>query len=227
MESTIDRLAEAHWYIHEMEIYYHFADPFRWSFNGFIRSLKEIPQIMQMELQNATDFNEWFHPKRIATSDDPLISHLATARNTIVHKKMLKPASEGWIGITEGRGMKFGIGIPIDPLEDSDDAIQKFLGYVAHNGDTFGFLEEDEESLPCVQRSWRLKQFPDEDLVDIAAKAWQITGQLVSEAMEWIGASPLNLDLSCRHTSNRVQIRTYERPQLNLELQRIRADSSH
>lgn len=52
IKSSLDRWQECHWYIHQMEKYYHYPEEFRYSLNAFIRAIKEIPQILQMELQN-------------------------------------------------------------------------------------------------------------------------------------------------------------------------------
>lgn len=49
--ASVDRHREAHFYIHMMEHFYHEADAFRWSLNSFLRALKEVPQLLQMELQ--------------------------------------------------------------------------------------------------------------------------------------------------------------------------------
>ena len=40
-----DRIREAHFFIHELESYYHEADPFRWHLNAFLKALKEIPDL--------------------------------------------------------------------------------------------------------------------------------------------------------------------------------------
>lgn len=40
---------------------------------------------------------------------------------------MLKPASSGSVGFTRGRGMKLGLGLPIDPLSDSKEAIKRYI----------------------------------------------------------------------------------------------------
>ena len=52
LESSFDRLNEASWNIKQMESNYHNADHFRWAFNSFLRTLKEIISMLSAELQN-------------------------------------------------------------------------------------------------------------------------------------------------------------------------------
>ncbi len=43
MRGSPDRFEEAHFYLHQMEVFYHEADPFRYNLDSFIRALKEVP----------------------------------------------------------------------------------------------------------------------------------------------------------------------------------------
>ena len=79
--SAMDRLREAHLYLHGMEMYYHAADPFRWHLNSFLRALKEVPQLASMALQNLDGFTEWYRPRRSALAEDSLISILSKQRD--------------------------------------------------------------------------------------------------------------------------------------------------
>jgi hypothetical protein len=50
---------------------------------------------------------------------------------------MLLPDSRAIVGITEGRGMKLGMGFPINPLDDSDVGIRRYLYVTSEKGDPF------------------------------------------------------------------------------------------
>ncbi|OMR58921.1 hypothetical protein AQ765_07200 [Burkholderia pseudomallei] len=126
IESALDRFREAHFWIHALEEYYHFADPFRWHLNAFLKSIKEVPQLIQMGLQNREGFNRWYRQEREKLAVDPLMRFLADKRDFVVHRGMLVPNSHGSIGITEGRGFKLGLTFPVHPLEDSDDAMHRY-----------------------------------------------------------------------------------------------------
>jgi len=176
-------MSEAAFHVHQMELAYHFADPFRWSLNCFLRALKEVPQIIQMELQNNAGFKEWFHQRFEPIKHDPVMSKLRRERNEVVHKAMLKPASKATVGIAERGMVKLGVGFPVDPFADSDDAICE---YVVGTNDILGILMQDEDSLPCVQREWKLDAFPDTELTDLAASAWEEYSELMSDTVVWL-----------------------------------------
>ncbi len=69
VEAALDRWLECHWHIHQMEGNYHYPDPFRYALNSYIRALKEIPQILRMELQNHADYRTYFQPAIVANRD--------------------------------------------------------------------------------------------------------------------------------------------------------------
>jgi hypothetical protein len=221
IESCSDRFQESHFWIHSMEQFYHYADPFRWHLNAFLRSLKEVPQLLQMELQNEAGFSKWFRNHRAKLASDPLISFLSKQRDYVVHRGMLIPGSKGAIGLTEGRGIKFGLSFPIHPLEDSDHAMHRYLSVSKEHGDILELLRPDEESLPCVKREWRIPSF-DEEVLDLAAVAWLRVGETIASVLHWLGVEPPQLSLDCRHSSQQVQYKLYERNELRQELKKIK-----
>src|SRR5262249_17931785 len=127
VSASLDRFQEAHFWLHTVEQYYHFADPFRWHLNAFLRAMKEVPQILLMELQGYRGFKAWFVGRRRALSDDPLLRVLSHHRDFVVHRGTLVPKSSAMVGITEGRGMKLGITFPVHALEDSDHGMRRYL----------------------------------------------------------------------------------------------------
>ncbi len=219
--TVLDRFQEAHFWIHMLEQYYHSADPFRWHLNVFLKAIKEVPQLIKMALQNEKGFKTWYAPHSTNLVADPLLSVLSKRRDFIVHQGMLQLNSHGTIGITEGRGIKLGIGTPIGPLEDSDAAMERYLRVISKQGDFFEFLKEDEDSMPCVYREWRLPEFEDE-IVNVCAAAWLRTGETIAEVLRWLGAKPLPLSLDCRHTGQRVQFKLYKRDKLKARLAELR-----
>ena len=59
IEAALDRLEEAHFFLHGLEEFYHFATQFRWHLNAFLRPLKEVPQLVTMSVQNDPELVEW------------------------------------------------------------------------------------------------------------------------------------------------------------------------
>lgn len=215
LDSAMDRLQEAHFLLHEMEEYYHFADPFRWHLNGYLRAIKEVPQLIQMGLQNEAGFLEWFRPARDELSGDELMRHLAKQRDFVVHRGMLVPGSSASLGIREGDRMKLWIGTKIDPLMDSDIAMERFVRSSREAGDLFGILNlHDEDTVPCIERSWALAEFPGENFLDVCARAWIRTAGLVRDSYHWCGVPLEPPALPCRHESTRVKVRIYPRERL-------------
>lgn len=192
LESSLDRLQEAKWFIHMMENHYHEADQFRWSLNSFLRTLKEVIQLVSIEVQNKPAIVAWFRVEKEKTGKDPLLHFLSKQRDIVVHKTMLKPASTGFIGFTRGRGLKLGMSAPIDPLEDSQVAILKYTHYAASHSDFMGILYTEEDGgceYTCVQREWRLAEYPDQELTMLAATAWEQVAQLTLGVAQQLGAS--------------------------------------
>jgi hypothetical protein len=213
LSSTLDRFQEAHMWLHTMEDCYHSADRFRWCLNVFLKAINETPDLISMELQNQPGFSRWFKEHRIALKADPLINALSRGRNVVVHKKMLVPKSHAFIGITEGRGMKIGMGIPIDPLADSDEGMKRYLSVVKKGDDFLGILIPDEDSRPCVEREWRLGDFDDE-LVDLCSRAWLRVGEMLADVLKWLGEIVPPQTLQCRRSHQAVRYKIYSRETL-------------
>jgi hypothetical protein len=223
LDAPFDRFREAHFWIHTMEEYYHEADPFRWHLNAFLKALKEVPQLLEIILQNEPGFSAWFQDHRARLREDPLIASLSKGRDLIVHRGMLLPNSRAFLGITEGRGLKMGFSLPLEALEDSDTAMERYLRAAMVDGDFLGILREDEESSPCVQRVWRLDGIDgvddDDDIVAVCARAWLRLGETIAHILEWSGADVPPLSLDCRHGSEKVQIRLYDREDLRKRIE--------
>jgi len=209
LNSTLDRFQEAHLWLHMMEQSYHHADPFRWYLNVFLKAIYEVPILINMELQNRSGFPKWFANQRRVLQSDPLIDALYKGRDRIVHKKMLLPKSRAVVGLTEGRGIKLGFGMNINPLEDSDHGMHWYLAA----GDFLDILVPDEDSLPCVEREWRLPDF-DEELIDLCSRAWLRVSVTVADVLKLLGEDVPPQTLTCRRTHQAVRFKTYSRDTL-------------
>jgi hypothetical protein len=119
--------------------------------------------------------------------------------------------------------MKLGLSIPINALEDSAVAMTRYLHAAATSGDFLGALTPDEDSVPCVQREWRLLPL-EEDIVDLAAKPWLTVGNVMTATVRWMGAEVSDLSLSCRHSSQAVRFKLFARKDLKKELQAIKKE---
>ena len=84
IEPSLDRWAESHWYLHQMESNYHDPDPFRYSFNSFIRSAKEVPEILMNDLQREPTVRTRIAAPLENLHRSPLFATLKKRRNFLV-----------------------------------------------------------------------------------------------------------------------------------------------
>lgn len=112
-----------------MEANYHTPDLFRYSLNSFIRAVKEIPQILKMELQNHREYKTVFKPMIDSLRSNEMLSLIQKKRDFIVHQGMLEMLSKGSVGTTEGRGIKISIPFHVAPSESTQEAYERFKAW--------------------------------------------------------------------------------------------------
>ena len=108
---------------------------------------------------------------------------------------------------------------------------RKFVGYLRvakTDKDFLDILRPDEDSMPCVQREWRLDgvDVGDDDgadIIDICARAWLRLGETIADILKWYGADVPPLSLGCRHDSQKVQFKLYDRDDLRKRIVEIGA----
>lgn len=226
ISAALDRFQEAHFWLHMMQQFYHDADPFRWHLNVFLKAIKEVPQIVQMELQNAEGFSAWFRSPRQELAEDDLFKVLSKNRDFVVHRGMLVPNTRAMLGVTEGRGIKLGLTFPVHPLEDSAHAMERYLHHAAKHRDFLGVLVPDDDSMPCVERYWGL-QGHDEELVNICARTWLRVGETLDQVLRWLGEEEVpELSLDCLHSDQRVHFRLFDRQNLIDRFEAIKQDQT-
>lgn len=216
LEAALDRWQESHWFVHQVESHYHNADQLRYSMNAFIRSIKEIPQIVSMALQNRSGFPGWHRPiKEALTHDNNLIFRLTEHRDYIVHKSMLVPGSTARLAAVRGRTIKMQFPFSVDPLEDSDHVVERFCAAVPENPILLGILAPDEVQVLTVIRSWRLDGL-DGELIAVLRNAWLAVGQYLSDVVEYLGGDRLlNAAPECFRDQREFTYKRY--PNIDLE----------
>src|SRR5262245_22917687 len=113
---TIDRLQESHWFLHQMVMWYHKANPFRYSLNSFIRSLREVDNMLRAELKLFNEHSLWYKRRiKELVTEEPLIEKLVKTRDLIVHQLMLAPSSKATVGICDLRGIRSGMAFDVSP----------------------------------------------------------------------------------------------------------------
>ena len=205
IEAALDRWSECHWHIHQMEANYHSPDLFRYSLNSFIRAVKEIPQILKMELQNHSQYRSDFKPIIDSFLSNKLMSLLHKKRDFIVHQGMLDILSKGSVGTTEGRGIKISIGFNVAPHESTQEAYERFKSLCKNDGVIRGLAGPDCDSWPMIRREWRIQEIPEDELLELSVNAWRLLGEVISKIVVTLGGEPLDLSFSCRHDPEKVK----------------------
>jgi len=205
IEAALDRWSECHWHIHQMEANYHTPDLFRYSLNSFIRAVKEIPQILKMELQNHRECQGTFKPLIDSLRFNELFSILHKKRDFIVHQGMLEVLSRGCVGTTEGRGIKISIPFAVAPYETTHEAYERFKAVCRKDKVIRGLAGPDCDSWPMIRREWKIPEFPDKELLELSIDAWRLVGKVLSQIVMELGGESLDLSFSCRHEPERVK----------------------
>jgi hypothetical protein len=205
IEAALDRWSECHWHIHQMEANYHTPDLFRYSLNSFLRAVKEIPQILKMELQNHPEYKSQFKVLIDSLRSNELLSLLHKKRDFIVHQGMLEILSKGSAGTTEGRGIKVLIGFNVAPHETTQEAYERFKALCKANKFIRGIAGPDCDSWPIIRREWKVPEFADRELLELSIDAWALIGQVVSEIVVILGGGKLDLSFSCKHEPETVK----------------------
>lgn len=209
IESALDRWSECHWHIHQMEANYHNPDAFRYSLNSFIRAIKEVPQILKMELQNHPKFKSEIKGYIDSLKSDDLMSLLNKKRDFVVHQGMLNVLSKGRIAATEGRIVKISFGFRVEPWETTDEAYERFKALCRKDKSIRNLMGPDCDSWPMIRREWHIPEFPNADLLEVAINAWRVIGQTISTIVEILGGEKLDLSFSCRHDPERVKTKHF------------------
>jgi len=191
IDSALDRWQESHWHLHQVEKNYHDADAFRYSMNSFIRSLREVPDLISIALQNTSGFTKWHRPiKETLEKEDPLFRIIIKHRDFIVHRAALVPGSHAHIATIRGWLVKMALPFDIDPFEDSDSAVERFLERARRVPELIQLLAPDEIQLLSVIREWKITGIDDE-VITAFRNAWIRVGEYLSDVVVFLGGQAL------------------------------------
>jgi hypothetical protein len=215
---TLDRWQECHWHLHQMEANFHEPDGFRYSVNSFIRAAKEVPGLLMKNLQGHPNVRRAIDPALSDLHKNDLFVVLKKRRDFVVHQGMLDLQSEGNVRAVEGQRVKMSFPFPVAPHERSDDAYERYKLTCINNKVWRQLSGPDCDSTPAIWRTWRIPQFGDRDLLDIAFEAWKTIGEVISATLVALGAETLDLELPCRHMPESVRLRRYSQHEFFLSV---------
>lgn len=188
-----------------MEANYHTPDLFRYSLNSFIRAVKEIPQLLSMELHNQGAYQSDFKPLIQSLRANALLSILHNKRDFIVHRGMLEVMSRGSVGTTEGRGIKISIPFPVAPHESTQEAYERFKDVCRKDEFIRSAAGPDCDSWPMIRREWKIPDIPDKELLELSVDAWRLMGEVLSKIIMKLGGKQLDLSFACGHDPQKVR----------------------
>jgi hypothetical protein len=215
---SLDRWVECHWHLHQMESNYHEPDPFRYSLNSFIRSAKEVPSILMTDLQQHQAVRDRIDSELQRLNANPLFATLKKRRDFLVHRGMLAPKSHGRVGTTEGHRIKMTLPFPVSAHESSDEAYECYKALCRTNEIWIKLSGPDCDSTPTLWRTWKIEDFPDQDLLEVAFQTWQLIGEVLSATTLALGADPLDLTMPCRHDPKAVQVKKFSQREFFLSV---------
>lgn len=221
IEPALDRWAECHWHLHQMEASYHQPAAFRYSINSFIRAFKEVPQLLMMTTQGSPVVRQSIAPVLEALRSSDLHRILTKRRDFLVHQGMLQLESHGSAGTTEGRKVKISFPFRVHPWESSDEAYVRYKEVCRNDKMMRNLLGPDCDSSPAIWRTWIIKEFPGRDLLDVAFEAWTQLGKVLSATIQAQGGEPLDLSMPCRHDPELIRIKRFSQREFFLEVDGI------
>lgn len=224
IEPALDRWGECHWHLHQMEANYHQPDLFRYALNSFIRTFKEVPQLLKITTQNHLELRKAIAPAFDALKGSDLYKVLASTRNFLVHQGMLELESRGSAGTTEGGKVKISFPFRVHPWESSDEAYIRYKEVCRTDKMMRGLIGPDCDSGPAIWRTWLIADFPGRDLLEVAFEAWTRLGEVLSATVEARGGEPLDLSMPCRHDPELVKIMRFSQRDFYMEVDGIDLD---
>lgn len=227
IEPALDRWSECHWHLHQMEANYHQPDTFRFALNSFIRTFKEVPQLLLITTQNHRELRKAIAPVVDALESSALYKTLTLKRNFLVHRGMLELESRGSAGTTEGRKIKISFPFHVHPNETSDEAYERYKAVCRSDKMMRGLIGPDCDSSPAIWRTWIIKDFPGRDLLEVAFEAWTRLGEVLSATVEARGGEPIDLSMPCRHDPELVKIKRFSQRDFFMQVDGIDLDEEN
>jgi hypothetical protein len=186
LSSACDKLEEARYFFHELIRNYHHPDEFRYSLSAFFQAARSTTDLIRTELARHPGFKKWWKLKYTSVENDLELRQLIGFRDTTVHISSLVPASEMFAGHFKYGRPKAGIEMPLPPEIPTLQAffdVRRVMANHEHphrswSGEEFG-----------IQRTWKLKEVPDRELVEFCMKCFNKYSSLIADVHEWLGKS--------------------------------------
>lgn len=196
--SSHDKIFEAHHFIHQLIQTYHDPNEFRFNLSAFFQSARSTTFMIQSELTNRAGFEEWWEKQRTRMAGDADLKLLNEFRVTTFHKSSLVPGSQIFAGHFKYGRPKSGLVMAISPFTPTLPAFLHSRKIMAAREHPHRMWEGEEFGL---QRTWRLKEIGDRELVEFCLECWQKLVGVLSETHRWLGQA-FKLEENCKHADH-------------------------
>ena len=175
-----DRLAEASYFLREMEGHYHDPKRFRFNLNAYLAAVRATIEILQKEMERLGRVQEWKERSGVFKRDD-VLSRFALARNATLHQSAIYDGSKIQAGMFRGRKLKLAMASDVS----HDHTTQEILQRVQATGTGF-FIDEEHsalaEQLGVDRKYWIGQISKDEDVLSACRRAFARMTRVMEEA---------------------------------------------
>ena len=163
--------------------------------------------MLRAELKPFNKHAIWYRTRiEHLTKKEPLLQKLVKTRNLIVHQQMLAPSSKATIGICDLRGIRSGLQMDVSPFIDT----KKLADNAKKAGRGRGLFIPDEDQAFGVERRWGIKDWGEEEVMELCSKIWLKIATLFDEVLVRFGGVPVQFGLSCLHEQQNYRLKVIE-----------------
>lgn len=180
--ATHDRLAEVHYWWHEMAEWYHEPDPFRYRLGAFAQAARSVSLMLQTEKAKFTDF-AWYEVNWVPRlKADPVMAWLNSTRTNFFHRESLELSSS-----LEMECYRNPRRSPWD--EDGNPVFEVDMFQCTHQLIGQGPTTDHGHNFT---RLWSMEGLGGRELLDVCAYIHDGLDELVAEAHDRLGASTIS-----------------------------------
>lgn len=177
--ATHDRLAEVHYWWHEMADSYHEPEPFRYSLGAFAQAARSVTLMLQTEKAIFDNFDFYEKDWVAKASADPIMQWLKNTRNTGFHRSALAPSS--WLQMECFRNPRK---LPWDEEENPIGTEDPF--HCTHFYMNMGPTTDHGHNFT---RQWSMEGLDGRELLQTCAYIYDRLDEIVAEAHKRAGAT--------------------------------------
>lgn len=212
--STHHKFGEASYFLSMMIENYHEPWPFLYNFNAFLQSNRSVTFMLQKEIASIdrNGLSEKYEEWQTKLKSFPLMNTMNDLRVKTVHKDLLRAESTVFIGHFRGRSCKSAFRVDLEIFMNSDELLTiNSSNLIDH------YLDEEHSATGeqiGVERSWRIAELGDNDILESCITAFNIIGELVVDFHNYLDKKiefePAEIELD----SLRVRLETDQDPTL-------------